>query len=802
MNKQRSYLIAGSRQLIPCWFLPIILLAAWIPLARGGASGSWAVDANGDWSVGSNWVGGVVANGATAIATFDRPISATRNVTLNIPNTLGSLVFGNPSTKDGNNWNITGTGPITLDNSGPVPTVACWPLLNGGNSAVMIYTPLNSSVGFTKLGGGALWLAGNNSGLSGPFTISAGCVYNYNAAGLGAMSVSIASGSFLAFWTGGTFSQNFFLNGTGTSQDGVTKNTLYADSTVTGSGGSFTLNGTVTLNATSDIGGSSPAQVITFNGPVIGPGGLFKTGQPTLTLNASNTYTGGTTVNQGTLALGSAGSLASTLNIAIASGATFDVSAIGSYAVSGNTGLFYASGTGTTVGSTAAAIKGAAGGTVSLGSCPIELGCDGLHPALYIFQGALVLNGNPFIVNSSSPLAAGTYPLIQQAAGNVMASGLFSVTGTAVASNLTGSISVSGGNVNLVVQQSVSNLTSRLTNTNAHISYDAAPGFQNYSWHSLMYVLQRSTNLGSGAVWVSINTNAPATNGTVQIIDNFADLGGERPAAAYYRVQLVKDAQNLILAAAPAASIEQPFSFASPAGPQFTAAQTNAQYAAGAMVLPLVQQAFSAGAASVRIPPGDYRFAQETWGPNGVIYPLQFSDLQRDAQHPFTIDASGATFWFDLANDQAPTAHFCVGFVNCSNVIFCGATIDRGTRGHVEGAITSLDVAGNRIELLLSPGCTLPANFNTNLEQRVLPFKADGTFCAPLYALQAGGTKLKYSSITASATPGRCWVNLATTDLLATNANANWYNAYGEQGVLRVGDGLSCIYAVPLRWNW
>jgi len=70
--------------------------------------------------------------------------------------------------------------------------------------------------------------------------------------------------------------------------------------------------------------------------------------------------------------------------------------------------------------------------------------------------------------------------------------------------------------------------------------------------------------------------------------------------------------------------------------------------------------------------------------------------------------------------------------------------IDRATRGHVEGRITRIDFANDRIELQLSPGITVPAVFNDKLEQRVIPFKAGGTFCAPLYALHAGGVHLKY----------------------------------------------------------
>jgi hypothetical protein len=126
-------------------------------------------------------------------------------------------------------------------------------------------------------------------------------------------------------------------------------------------------------------------------------------------------------------------------------------------------------------------------------------------------------------------------------------------------------------------------------------------------------------------------------------------------------------------------------------------------------------------------------------GPRRRDLPLVLSDLRREDGHPFTIDATDATFWFDLPDDQAPTYHFCVGLKNCRNLTLKGATIDRATRGHVEGRITQFDFAGNRIELELSPGITVPSSFSDKLEQRVVPFKADGTFCVPLYALQRGG---------------------------------------------------------------
>jgi len=549
--------------------LAAVLLLGWIPAARG-ANGSWILDTNGNWSDTSKWAGGIVADGTGGSATFNLPITATRTTTLDSTRTVGGLVFGNAGSYIGQNWTLSGSSALTLSSSA-TPTITCWPLKSTGNSACTISVPLSGVNGFTKAGTGTLWLDGNNLGLGGTLTIVAGRVFNYNANGLGSMNVSIAAGSYLSFWTGGTFAGNFTLNGLGGTIDGQIKNALYADN---GSGAQVVLNGSVTLNVATDVGGSTAAASFTLNGQVSGLGGLIKqtscvltlngannyaggmtlnagqlninnggtgltnsaigtgpltisggamdntsaadavlasnnqqnwngdfsylgslhnlnlgagtvtlgsnrqvtvnsniltvggpigdsgngygltkAGAGTLALNGVNTYSGGTTISAGTLALGSGASLGNTLNLAIAAGATLDVSASSSYNCGSNT-LLMASGSGTTVGSTAAAIKGAPGGAVNLGSCPVMLQYDGLHPALYVFQGSLALNGNAFVINSSSPLAAGTYTIIQQTAGNVLASGSFSVTGTAIAWNMRGLIAVNDASVNLVVQTS------------------------------------------------------------------------------------------------------------------------------------------------------------------------------------------------------------------------------------------------------------------------------------------------------------------------------------------------------------
>ena len=205
-----------------------------------------------------------------------------------------------------------------------------------------------------------------------------------------------------------------------------------------------------TGGATIDVNGYSN----TLGESISGAGGLTVTstaGGGKLTLSGANTYSGATTINVGTLALGSSGSLNAASNVSIAAGATLDVSAYATYTLGGSASLTAA---GTGIGATAATLKG--GTTVSLGSRPITLTYDGSHPALYISQGTLSLNGNAFTVNSASPLTDGTYTLAQQASGNITTAGTYpAVTGTAIGSGKIGTITVSGGNVILTVATNI-----------------------------------------------------------------------------------------------------------------------------------------------------------------------------------------------------------------------------------------------------------------------------------------------------------------------------------------------------------
>jgi autotransporter-associated beta strand protein len=239
-------------------------------------------------------------------------------------------------------------------------------------------------------------------------------------------------------------------------------------------------SGTIANSATFNYA-SSASQ--TLAGVISGSGALIQSGSGGLTLTATNTYTGATTVSAGTLALSANGSLSIGTGVNIATGATFDVSGLPSATYNFSGSSLTGSGTGTTPGVDAATIVGASGGIVNLGSKPISLtytptafSGDSTHPALYISQGALSLNGNAFTISNATatPLGVGTYAIIQQANGNVTSAGVYTatVTGSGVTAGNSGYISVSGGAVNLVVAPTVS--FSNLT-PNQIIAYGTTP---------------------------------------------------------------------------------------------------------------------------------------------------------------------------------------------------------------------------------------------------------------------------------------------------------------------------------------
>ena len=188
-------------------------------------------------------------------------------------------------------------------------------------------------------------------------------------------AVVLSSNAFLIFWNSST---NVTLN----------KRVLIGDgATVQNGGGANTTLQPITLgtnaagaagNSTFNIGGTS----LTLSNALTGPGNLFKVGAKPLFLAGTNTYTGVTVVNAGTLALQADGSIFNSPTITIASGATLDASGRSDGTVALGAGQTL-TGNGTVAGTVAIS----AGSTVAPGS---SVG------ALAITGGALLQTGGTY----------------------------------------------------------------------------------------------------------------------------------------------------------------------------------------------------------------------------------------------------------------------------------------------------------------------------------------------------------------------------------------------------------------------
>lgn len=234
---------------------------------------------------------------------------------------------------------------------------------------------------------------------------------------------------------------NFTL---GFANGAITSKPMLFSGAWTLSGGSWTVtNNAVTNTITGAIGDGGGALGL----------GVASLNSGALTLGYAGTegYTGPTTISSGTLALGASCNLNAASGVAIAAGATFDVSAQPTWtAGSSASPAITASGTGT-----AATIKG--GTTVAFGSRPITLNYDGVDDTmLTISSGALTMNGQTITINTNASgtgatLSLGAHNIIQVTGGSLTAGGTYIVNGNAIAAGNSATITTSGGTTNYVV---------------------------------------------------------------------------------------------------------------------------------------------------------------------------------------------------------------------------------------------------------------------------------------------------------------------------------------------------------------
>jgi fibronectin-binding autotransporter adhesin len=286
-----------------------------------------------------------VGDGTEAGAAITATINSVLSGSTTLEKTdLGTLVLGGVNTYSGgtlieggvvqiaSDANLgAGTGGLTLD-GGTLRTTADITSArattlgaNGGVFETLTGTTftLNGAVSgggsLTKTGAGTTVLTAANS-YSGGTTISAGTLQLGSGGATGSIVGDVANSGILAFNRSNTYAFGGIVSGTGSlEQIGAGTTILTAANTYTG--GTTISDGTLQLGnggATGSIVGNvltegdgtlafDRSNTYVFGGVVSGTGSLSQIGAGTTILTAANTYTGGTTISDGTLQLGNGG---------------------------------------------------------------------------------------------------------------------------------------------------------------------------------------------------------------------------------------------------------------------------------------------------------------------------------------------------------------------------------------------------------------------------------------------------------------------------------------------------------------
>ncbi len=399
----------------------------------------------------------------------------------------------------------TGAGIVNISNGGVAVQPTAVTVTNSGlNTYTFTGDPIGGSASLTKFGTGLLVIANVNS-FTGPTNVSTG-------------SLTITGSGSLANTSGVTVSGTFNLTTSGNalgSAVGVTVttggllnvSTSQTIASLTGTGGTTS----VASGAIMTLGGGS------YTGAVNGAGSVTiaaGSGQ-TVTFGGSNVYTGGTTVNSGTLQVLAASSLSASSNLTVgASGmavlanagqalGTLNNSGTTSFvAVSGAISLASLTGGGTTNFSSDANIPSITGGTVSVsGNLTASTGISG--------GNVTVVGGTASISAFSGSSTALSLGGSTAAIGTLNGSGAITLSGTNLSVSGGGSY---GGSLNNGVS------AGKLTVTGGTLTLSGADGLTGgISINNATLAVASQAALGNNAISFS--------GGTLHVTGNIDDTG-------------------------------------------------------------------------------------------------------------------------------------------------------------------------------------------------------------------------------------------------------------------------------------
>jgi fibronectin-binding autotransporter adhesin len=286
--------------------------------ALGQTRGTWNVDADGTWSVTSNWLSSAVAGGVGGTANFTNNITATRTVTLDTSRSLGSFVFGDADTSSAASWIVASVASgttMTMNNGANSATITVNALGTGATATISaVLGASGTTPSIIKDGVGTLVLSATNN-FTNKLAITSGTLQVGADRNLGAVGtfatdrITISNGA--ALRTSAAFTLNAARGitiGSGGGTISPNSGVLTIAAPLTGSGNTATVagNAALTLQNTSgtatnvnwDFGGTAGVRAFFEGANALGTGTVRVRNAIKLT---SQSMTTGTLTNAVTL---------------------------------------------------------------------------------------------------------------------------------------------------------------------------------------------------------------------------------------------------------------------------------------------------------------------------------------------------------------------------------------------------------------------------------------------------------------------------------------------------------------------
>jgi autotransporter-associated beta strand protein len=332
--------------------------------------------------------------------------------------TGSTTINGNAGNAQSGYMNVRGDVTVTVQSGGSLtinPTTNTGPGGFIGQDAAGTSTVLVNGGSFAIGGNMGFGLGNNRADAIGVLTISSGTATIVAGSATATdvrsfIAMGRDSGTGIINLNGGTLAtgRNFVRDGSGTADVAGEADFVFGGGTLQAlANQSDWLNSTtkntnqlalssVTVTAISTI--DSNGFNVGINSAISGPGGFIKAGAGTLSLGGVNTFTGGMSVQAGTLSLASNITLDDTITLSLASGTTLDLAFVsGSETVAGLTlnGFVVDPGTYTAtdlnaLGSASSINFTSSGGTLTVAAVPepgtVTLLCLGLVCGLFVFR--------------------------------------------------------------------------------------------------------------------------------------------------------------------------------------------------------------------------------------------------------------------------------------------------------------------------------------------------------------------------------------------------------------------------------